>query len=170
MKSTRRGIVRAGFAAAVLGLLAAGCAGFGIREEAPRVSLAGIRPAQGKELETALDIDLRVFNRSESTLTIRGLDCELSLNGRRFAEGVARPEKEIAPYASDTVTVTVYASVLDIFVAVYRLVQGATDPEALPTYTYGLKGHLRTEGFGLWDRIPFSAEGEVDLDELAPAR
>jgi LEA14-like dessication related protein len=157
-------------AAALLALALWGCAGLGGWDEAPRVNLAGIRQAQGQELETAFDIDLRVFNRSDRPITIRGMDCELALNGKRFAEGVGNPEKEIPPYGSDTVTVTVYSSMLDMVGAILQLVKGASDRERLPTYTYELKGRLRADGIGFLRTLPFHAEGKIDFEEFAPPR
>lgn len=95
MVPTKAGGLNNGVAGLVLLLVVTGCAGWGQWEEAPSINLANIRVLEVKGLESAFEIDLRVFNRSDRPLSIDGIDCELAINGKRFAQGVANPRTEI---------------------------------------------------------------------------
>lgn len=152
---------------ALMLLTTTGCAMFGAFSDPPGIHLAGIRMLETQGLEAAFEIDLRVLNRSDAPLFIQGMDCELELNGKRFAEGVANVQKEIPAYSSDLVTVTVYTSMLDMVRVVHRLITSAADPDKLPVYTYGLRGRLHGEGGSFLRSIPFSSEGRFDMEEFA---
>jgi LEA14-like dessication related protein len=149
--------------------LIAGCAALGKRLEPPRVALAGLRLTDIGAFEMALEVDLRVFNRNTEPLVIHGVDCDLDLNGRRFAQGVADPRKEIPAYGSDTVTVTVYASLLEMVGVAGKLIAAVQDQAADEKWTYAVQGSLRM-GSGLLGKIPFDAAGVIDLAELTGAK
>ncbi|MFZ7126206.1 MAG: LEA type 2 family protein [Desulfobacterales bacterium] len=153
-----------------LAMMLTGCAAMGWWREPPRISLASIRIMEVRGFETAFEVDLRVFNRTDRPLLIRGIDCELELNGKRFAEGVANPQKEIPPFESDIVTATVYTSMLDMFTALHRVIQGTADPDRMPTYTYSLKGWLRAGSPGFSTAIPFRSEGRLDFGGQSDAK
>jgi hypothetical protein len=69
---------------------------------------------ESKSLQV-LQIELRVFNTNEIPIKIKGLDCDLELNGKRFATGVSSVDREIPAFGTEIVPVTLYSSVLDIF-------------------------------------------------------
>jgi LEA14-like dessication related protein len=147
------------------------CATLGSRLEPPHISLAGLRVKEIRGLETAFDVDLRVLNRSNQALTVYGIDCDLSLNNRHFAQGVANPQKELAPYSSDIITLTVYSSMLDMAATVHRLITAANRQAPLEKWTYATQGHLQIGGPGLLNRFPIDEKGEIDLTSLAlPAK
>ncbi|MGD8251069.1 MAG: LEA type 2 family protein [Desulfobacterales bacterium] len=168
MVPTKAGCLNNGVAGIVLLLAVAGCAGWGQWKEAPSINLASIRVLEVKGMESAFEIDLRVFNRNDRPLTIDGIDCTLDINGKRFAQGVANPRTEIPPYDSGIVTVTVFTSMLDMVGVVHRLIKESSDPDTLPTYTYRLKGNLRGGSGGFSGAIPFNSEGRMDIEELSP--
>lgn len=144
--------------------LIAGCAGIGKTLEAPRVSLADVRVQEMKGLENIIRIDLRVFNTNDVPLTLRAIDCDLTMNGKRLATGVSRVEQEIPAYGTAVIPVTLYSSVVDLF----RGVIGLQDKEKVK---FGLTGNLRVEG-GAWvpSRIPFNAESEISFDAFNKPR
>ncbi len=144
----------------------AGCATLGKRLEPPQVNLAGLRLVDVSAFEMVFEVDLRVFNRNTQPLVIQGIDCGLDLNGRHLAQGVADPRKEIPAYGSDTVTVQVYSSLLDMVGLAGKLIAAARDQAPAEIWTYAVQGSLRM-GSGLLDKIPFDARGEIDLKELA---
>ncbi len=144
----------------------AGCAALGKRLEPPRVNLAGLRLIDISAFEMAFEVDLRVFNRNTEPLMIQGVDCGLTLNGRHFAQGVADPRKEIPAYGSDTVTVKIYASLLEMVGLANKLIAAARDQAPNEKWSYAVEGSLRM-GTGLLGKIPFDAKGEIDLKELA---
>ena len=149
-------LVRVG--AIVCLLLISGCAGLGKTLEPPRVSLADVRIQEMKGLENIVHIDLRVFNTNDIPLVIRGIDCDLTMNGKKLATGVSRVEQEIPAYATAVIPVLLYSSVVDLF----RGVMGLQNKKKVK---FGLAGKLRVEG-GVFmpSTIPFKAESELSLD------
>jgi len=138
--------------------LPVGCAGLGKSLESPRINLSNVQFQESRALETVLQIELRVFNTNDIPIKVRGLDCELELNGKSFATGVSSVDKEIPAFGTTTVPVTLYSSVVDIF----RGIVGLHKKEKLK---FGVSGRLRLEGgFLMPTVIPFKAEEELALE------
>jgi len=145
---------------AISALSLAGCAGVGKTLEPPRVTLANIQVEEVKAFETVFQIELRLFNTNDIPMEIKGLDCELELNGRKFASGVSKVEKEIPSYGTDTVPITLYSSVLEMVRGVLNL----PGKEKLP---YKISGHVRLGGGPLVPSVvPFKSEGAFSLQGL----
>jgi LEA14-like dessication related protein len=143
----------------ILLFLPFGCAGLGKSLEPPRITLSNVQFEEPKGLETVLQIELRVFNTNDVPIKVKGLDCDLELNGERFAEGVSSVDKEIPAFGTTTVPVTLYSSVVDLF----RGIVGLQKTERLK---FGVSGRLHLEGgFLVPPVIPFKAE-----EELVPER
>lgn len=137
-----------------------GCAGLGKSLEPPRINLSNVQFQESKGLETVLQIELRVFNTNDVPIKVRGLDCDLELNGRSFAKGVSSVDKEIPAFGTTTVPVTLYSSVVDLF----RGMVGLQKKEKLK---FGVSGRLHLEGgYLLPSVIPFKAEEELALEGL----
>jgi LEA14-like dessication related protein len=154
-----RSVLRVRLLAAILASLAiAGCAGIGTQLEPPRVSLANIRVEKVSGLETAFEIQLRVFNANDADLTVTGIRADLDVNGRPFATGVSNSPVEIPSYGTELVTVTVYSSVIKMFKSVY----GLKESEEIK---YRLNGKIRVSaGNGMVPTsLPFESEGQVSL-------
>lgn len=145
-------------------LLLASCAGLGKTLEPPRISLSNVQFQESKALETVIQIDLRVFNTNDVPITVKGLDCDLELNGRSFATGVSSVDREIPAFGTTTVPVTLYSSMVDLF----RGIVGLQKKEKLK---FGVSGRLRLEGGFLMPAvIPFKAEEEFSLEGLDKRR
>jgi LEA14-like dessication related protein len=144
----------------------AGCAGTGRYANTPRITLADIRIQEIKTLESAFQIALRVLNPNENPLEISGLECELKIDGKEFATGVAGDHHVIPAYGSAIVPVTVYASMLDMAASAVSFAQGAhADTGRLKPLRYELSGHLRLGGKNMMKRtLPFQSKGELSLD------
>ncbi len=151
----------------VMALALAGCASLGGGPDKPRVGLASIRVLEIRGLETTFEIDLRIINPSQQSLSIEGIDCELTLNDRQLAEGVAKPQVDIGAYEDAVVSVKVYSSMFDMIGIARRLVKYAGQGEGTEHWTYAISGHLQAGGTGRLGRIPFDARGTIDLEELA---
>lgn len=153
---------------AALCLIIAGCAGTGRYANAPRISLADIRVQEIRTLESAFQIGLRVINPNEIPLEISGVECELKLDGRGFATGVAGEHHEIPAYGSAVVPVTVYASIPDMVASAIAFAQGAKGDDGRPEpLRYELTGHVRLGGKSLLRRtLPFQSKGELSLDGM----
>ncbi len=138
-----------------------GCAGFGKTLEPPRVSLANIQVEEVKAFETIFQIELRLFNTNDIPIEIKGIDCELEFNGRKFGSGVSKVEKEIPSYGTDTVPITLYSSVLD-------MVRGVLNLPGKEKLQYKVSGHVRLGAGPLVPSVvPFKAEGEFALEGIS---
>ncbi len=136
-----------------------GCAGVGQHLEPPRVKLATIRVEEFNILETVFEVSLRVFNTNDTALQIKGIECELKVNGQPFAIGVSDADVEIPSYGTQLVPLNVYASVLDII----KSVQGMQDPDQI---NYQIKGKVRLGAGGFPALLPFESEGNISLPDL----
>lgn len=153
MKSIKIGVV-----ILALFVLLSGCAGVGQQLDPPRISLANIRVEEVSGLETAFQIQLRVFNANDVDLNVKGIKAELEINGQPFATGVSNTPVEIPSYGTELVTVTVYSSVIKMFRSVY----GLKDSEELK---YRLTGKLRVSAANMLPTtLPFESEGQVTLN------
>ncbi len=145
---------------ALSALSLAGCAGVGKTLEPPRVTLANIEVEEVKAFETVFQIELRVFNTNDIPIEIEGIDCELELNGRKFATGVSKVEKEIPSYGTDTVPITLYSSVLE-------MVRGFLNLPGKEKLQYKISGRVRLGGGPLVPSVaPFKSDGELSLEGL----
>jgi len=145
----------------IVGMLAmvllSGCAGVGKQLDPPRISLANIRVQEVTGLETAFQIQLRVFNANDVDLKVKGIKAELDINGQPFATGVSNTPVQISSYGTELVTVTVYSSVIKMFRSIY----GLKESEELK---YRLNGKLRVSANNMLPTtLPFESEGQVTL-------
>ncbi len=152
--------------AVVIGLagLIAGCAGLGKPLETPRISLSNIQMLEASGMESAFLVQLRVQNPNEVDLDIRGVDCDVEINGRPFAYGMSNTPVRIPAFGSDTVPVKVYTSVIDIFRGLLNL-QGRED------LSYQVKGRVRMSGGAfLPSSLPFDSQGTISVKDLSAGR
>jgi LEA14-like dessication related protein len=144
--------------------LMAGCAGLGKPLETPRVSLANLQVQDSKGLETTFLVHLRVTNPNDVELHIKGVDCDLEINGKPFAYGISNTQVTVPALGSETIPVTVYSSVLDI-------VRGLFGLQQREDLSYRAKGKVRLEGGGLMpSTLPFDSQGTVSIKDLAAGR
>ena len=153
------------FAAALLAVLTlAGCAGIGKPLETPRVSISNIQVQESKGMETAFLVQLRVTNPNDVDLDIKGVDCDLEINGKPFAYGISNTPVKVPAFGSEIVPVTVYSSVLDIIKSLFGL-QHRED------LSYQVKGKVRMAGGGFMpSTLPFDSQGTVSIKELTSGR
>jgi LEA14-like dessication related protein len=140
-------------------LILSGCAGFGKRLETPRITLSNFNVQEIKIFESVFTIEMRVFNTNEVPLEIKGLDCDLELNGKRLATGVVNVNINIPSYETALIPMTLYSSVLDVM----RVLRGLAKTEKLE---YKLTGRLRLGKGAMPSTIPFKSTGELPLKEL----
>ena len=140
-------------------LMLSGCAGLGRRLEAPRITLANFSVQEIKVFESVFKIELRVFNTNEILLEIKGLNCDLELNGKHLATGVTNVKTDIPSYETGIVPMTLYSSVLDVM----RVLRGLAKTDKLQ---YKLTGRLRLGKGAIPSTIPFTSTGELPLQEF----
>ena len=144
-----------------------GCAGLGKRLEAPEVSLAHIAVQEVKAFETAFDLDLRVFNANDVPLEIKGIDCELEVNGRKMAKGVSPAETAVPACGSELIRVQVYSSMLEMVSSILDMARNAQSKQTKAKLDYKLTGKLRLAGGSMMPRtIPFKYKGELDMEGI----
>ena len=141
-------------------LLFTGCAGLGKRLEPPRITLANFKVQQVKVFESVFEIEIRLFNTNDVALEIKGIDCELELNNRRFATGVSNTQMKIPSYETALVPVTIYSSVLDV-------VMGLPGLSKTKKLEYTITGSLRLGQGTIPAVIPFKSSGELPLERLS---
>jgi LEA14-like dessication related protein len=138
-----------------------GCAGLGKPLESPRISLSNIQMLESSGMESAFLVQLRVQNPNDVDLDIRGMDCDVEINGKPFAYGISSTPVKIPAFGSDTVPVKVYTSVIDIFRGLLNL-PGRED------LTYQVKGKVRMAGGGLMpSSLPFDSQGTISVKDLS---
>ena len=140
-------------------IMLSGCAGFGYHLDPPRVKLADLAVKEIKVLESVFQVQLRVFNTNEVALKVKGIECELELNGEPFALGVSNADIEIQPYATAILPVLVYSSVIDI-------VKGFHGLQKNEQLNYKLKGKIRLDGNEFASVLPFASEGSLSIKNL----
>jgi LEA14-like dessication related protein len=142
----------------------AGCAGLGKPLETPRISLSDIQMQKSKGLETVFLVNLRVANPNDMELDIKGLDCDLEINGKPFAYGISNTPVTVPAFGSETIPVTVYSSVLDIVKGLFGLQQRED-------LSYQVKGKVRMAGGGLMpSSLPFDFKGTLSIKDLASGK
>jgi LEA14-like dessication related protein len=137
-----------------------GCAGMGQRLAPPPVKLATIRVEDFNVLETVFKVQLRVFNTNQTALHIKGIECELDINGQPFAIGVSDADVEIPSYGTQLVPLNVYASVFDII----KSAQGLQKSQK--QLKYQIKGKVHLGAGALPSVLPFDSKGNLSLPDL----
>jgi len=140
-------------------LILTGCAGWGKRLEAPRITLSSFNVQQIKIFESIFKIEMRVFNTNDIPMEIRGFNCDLELNGKRLATGVSNIETNIPSYETALVPMTLYSSVLDVLTVLRK---SATSEKL----EYKLTGRIRLGKGTIPSIIPFKATGKLPLKEF----
>ena len=143
----------------VIIFILSGCAVWGKHLESPRLTLANFNVQEIKVFESIFQIELRVFNTNDIPLEIKGLDCDLELNGKRLATGVSNAQLNIPPYETVLVPMTLYSSVLGV-VSVLRSLSKTEKLE------YKLTGRLRLGKGTMPSVLPFKSQGELPLEGL----
>lgn len=141
---------------ALLGVLLAGCATMAGLNEPPRVSLVGIEPVEVQLLEQRFSVKLLVQNPNARSITVRGLDYEIVVNGRLFARGVSGKPFTVPAYGEGTAEVEVVSTLQRVLDQLEAL--GSRDE---PSVEYALTGQVSVDGVPI--PIPFSYEDTLRL-------
>ena len=135
-----------------------GCATVG--KESPHVHVVDLQIQEVKAFETVLKMDLRVINPNDMEVKIKGMDCDLEINGKPFATGVSDQETTIPAFGTTIVPVIVYSSVFDV-------IRGVVGLQGKDKIEYKLKGHLHLEGDVLVpSSVRFESGGELSLKDI----
>lgn len=146
---------------AILLLSIAGCAGFGGYRESVRVTVSAIEVLESTVFEQLYRVTLRVQNRNEQPITIRGGSFDLKVNGREFGSGVSDSVLTIPAYSDARLEVRMVSTLFGMV----RLFQGLSSAERTEL-TYEISGRFRVDGF--LGGITFREAGEIAMPVRRP--
>lgn len=141
-------------------LLLSACVGIGNLDK-PRVSLAGVALDDFNLFEQRFLVTLRVTNPNDTSVTIDGVDFDLSLNGEHFANGVGHDRVTLPRMGETLVTLKVTTNLNSLWKQL-RTLQATNKPLA-----YRMTGKLHVP----WvpGGIAFDRQGELPaLNEIFP--
>lgn len=149
-------------------LFLGGCAAMSGLKEDPKISIADIQIQDIKALEGIFLIKLRVINPNDVPLDLHAVNCDLEIDNRHFASGIADTNLSVPARDTQLIPVTVYASVLDILSSVVDLMHTAdTTTSKGKQLAYTLRGTVGVSARGFQKDIPFKSTGELSLKGLA---
>lgn len=140
----------------LLGALLTGCASMGGLAQAPRVSLVSIEPVDVRLFEQTFRVTLRVQNPNARDITIRGLDYEIVVNDKVFAQGVSGKPVTIPAYGENTADVEVVSTLQRVMEQLQALTRRAE-----PSIDYSITGHANIDGIPI--PVPFEYEDTLSL-------
>ncbi|HEN8714274.1 TPA: LEA type 2 family protein [Pseudomonas putida] len=147
------------YARLLLVLLLAGvlhaCALFQARDPL-NISVIGIEPLAGQELEMRMAVKMRVQNPNEAPVDYNGIALNLEVNGQALASGVSDQQGHIGRYDEAVVVVPVSVTAF----AFLRQAYGLSKLNSLQGMPYVLRGKLAGGPFGT---VRFTDEGKLDL-------
>ncbi len=137
-------------------MLLNGCASLSPREDSVRVNLSNLRMLESTLFEQRFEASIRVQNRSQSQLDVKGLSFDLSLNGKDFASGVSNSHMSIAPLSEGVISVNLTSTLFSLIRQVHSMQEIQNKP-----FSYELYGKVYTDYDFLG--VSFSEKGEIDL-------
>lgn len=142
---------------AALALLA-GCSFFVPKLESPDLSVVNVELLKGDVFEQRLKVRMRVQNPNDRELPIKGISCEMEVNGDEFARGVAANSFVVPAFGEAEFDMMLTANMAG---AVLRWIAGSGGraPESLD---YELTGKVALSS-GVMRSIPFSEKGTFKL-------
>lgn len=143
-------------AIALVGVMLTGCATLGGLSEPPRVSLVNIEPLDLRLLEQRFRVTLRVQNPNSRDITIRGLDYEIVVNDRIFAQGVSGKAVTIPAWGENTAEVEVVSTLQRIMEQLEGL-----GTRGKPSVDYAISGHVSVDGIPM--PVPFEYQDTLTL-------
>ena len=140
----------------IVAFLLNACAGLHPKEYLIRVNLSNLKLLESTLFEQRFEATIRIQNRSQSELHIKGLSYDLSLNDKDFASGVSDKKSIIAPLSEGVISINLTSTLFGLI----RQVNSIQEIQNKP-FKYDLYGSVYTDNdlFG----VSFSESGEIDL-------
>lgn len=120
------------------------------------VTVVGVEPLQGQDMEVRFAVKIRVQNPNDSNIDYKGVALDLDINGQPFASGVSDQSGSIGSFSDTVVSVPVSVSVFSVF----RQTLGLSQIQTLNNMPYVLRGKL---GAGWFGTRRFVDSGKLDL-------
>ena len=139
----------------------AGCSSLQKLPEKPSVSVSDVQLKKASLLENVVLVSLRVMNPNDAGLDIKGITCDLALNGKEFAQSTTTNAFRLEPNGSVDVPVEIRSATADALGALTHTLQLGL--KGKPAASYTLKGTMTVNFHGLPIKVPFSKTGEMPL-------
>ena len=137
-------------------LMMSGCAGLMRSDDAVRVTVSDIRVLESTLLEQLYEVTLRIQNRQDQEISVRGGSFDLEINGRDFGSGVTDTRVTVAPYSDAKIEVRMVSTLFGMI----RLFQSLQESSG-EVLDYEISGRFSVDGrFG---GVGFHEAGEVSL-------
>ncbi|MGB5201929.1 MAG: LEA type 2 family protein [Sedimenticolaceae bacterium] len=140
---------------------AIGCVGPGYSHDPVRVTVSDIRVIEATLLEQLYQVTLRVQNREERALEIRGGSFDLAINGVDFGSGVTDQGVTVSAYSDAKLDVRMVSTAFGML----RLIRGLQARTGEPL-RYEISGRLSVGGH--LGGVSFSDAGEFSMAQDAP--
>lgn len=137
------------------------CALFQARDPL-NISVIGIEPLPGQELELRMAVKIRVQNPNETPVDFNGIALNLEVNDQPLAAGVSDQRGHIGRYDETVIVVPVSVTAFAFLRQAYGLSQ-VQSPQGLP---YVLRGKLAGGPLGT---VRFTDKGKLDLPQASSA-
>jgi LEA14-like dessication related protein len=141
---------------ALFGAVLGGCATMAGLNEAPRVRLVSITPVDFQLFEQRFVVTLQVQNPNPRDITIRGLDYELAVNDKLFAQGVSGKALTVPAYGENTAEVEVVSTLERVLEQLQEL-----GYRGKPSLDYSISGHVRIDGIPI--PVPFEYQSTLEV-------
>jgi LEA14-like dessication related protein len=140
----------------------AGCAALH-PPDPPKVTVAGIEPAQGEGFEARMLLKLRVQNPNSAPIDFNGVYLELKVQGKGFASGVSDQSGTVPSFGEAVIDVPVTISIMGIVGQALGMIGGGKLPDKVH---YEMNGKLNSPTSGA---LRFNSQGELALPTSLPA-
>lgn len=144
----------------MLAMIIAGCAGLAGYRDNVRVTVSNVQVLDATILEQLYEVTLRIQNRTDQPIAIRGGSFDLAINGRAFGSGVTDQQVTVPAFSDAQIDVRMVSTVFGML----RLFQGL-QLDQRDALDYEISGR-----FSLEDRfggVSFHEAGEIALPRPA---
>lgn len=126
------------------------------------ISVIGIEPLPGQELELRMAVKIRVQNPNETPVDFNGIALNLEVNDQPLAAGVSDQRGHIGRYDETVIVVPVSVTAF----AFLRQAYGLSQVQSLQGLPYVLRGKLAGGPLGT---VRFTDKGKLDLPQPSSA-
>jgi LEA14-like dessication related protein len=120
------------------------------------VFVIGLTPVEGSPLEQRIQVDLRILNPNDASISANGMQLRLDVNGARLARGVSDAYFTVPRLGEATTHIVATTTLFDL--AKQIVVMSAGDKQ---TFRYVLDGDIYlTDGGPFARSVSFHNEGE----------
>lgn len=143
-------------------LFVAACAGLPFNVQPLKISVADLDVQSLGLFEQHFDVTLRVANPNDFDLAVEGLEFDLEVNGKPFAQALGKTTARVPALSSATLRVDAVTQSIDLL-RQFKLVP----PEALKAgVPYRIKGRIKVDRALGW--VPFEQTGVFGTSERKP--